>query len=71
MSELRELYKGFSQGLIWADMREYLQECLGLNRDLLEGFSDLEKTESDESLRGRCRQIRDLLSFVDRMANGD
>lgn len=66
-----EQYKEFIEGSIWADLLLYFQECLEVNRDLLEGirtFREDAKTENDDMLRGRCCQLRDIMAYVNERA---
>lgn len=67
-----EQYKEFTESSIWTDLKLFFQECLTVNRDLLEGvrsFTDESKKESMDSIRGRCWQIRDILAYVEERAN--
>lgn len=67
-----EHYKEFFEGAIWSDLMLYFQECLEVNRDLLEGiktFREGAKVESDDMIRGRCSQIRDTIAYVKERAD--
>jgi hypothetical protein len=62
-----EHYKEFLEGAIWADLLLFFQECLDVNRDLLEGilsFKEGARIETDDALRGRNWQIRDIIAYV-------
>jgi hypothetical protein len=62
-----EHYREFLESAIWHDLRYFFEECLDVNRDLLEGirkFQEGARVESDDSLRGRNWQIRDIIAYV-------
>lgn len=60
----RQHYEEFVTTTVWRDLLSYIQEALELNRDLLEGLSDVESGESVDTLRGRCHSLRDLVRYV-------
>lgn len=67
-----EHYKEFLEGAIWQDLMAFFTECMEVNRDLLEGikqFRDGAKVESDDALRGRNWQIRDIIAYVNERAS--
>jgi hypothetical protein len=64
-------YKEFLDGAIWQDLRAFFADCLEVNRDLLEGIRGWQEgrtPESDDALRGRNWQIRDIIAYVEEMA---
>ena len=67
-----EHYKDFVESVVWKDILLFCQECISVNRDILEGirgFQEGFKVESDDALRGRCWQLRDLIAYVNERAN--
>lgn len=63
----QEHFSEFLEGAIWQDLLEFFEDCLEVNRDLLEGvkkFNSVETAESDDALRGRNWQIRDIIAYV-------
>jgi hypothetical protein len=67
-----EHYKEFLEGIIWQDLMIFFEECIEVNRDLLEGikgFREGAKVESDDALRGRNWQIRDIIAYVNERAS--
>ncbi len=57
-------YKDLTSSPGWHDLKEWLADRLELCRDQLEGFQN-RGSEEYEKIRGRCAEIRDILSFVD------
>ena len=65
-------YKEFLEDIVWQDLMIFFNECLEVNRDLLEGikqFGETAKIESDDALRGRNWQIRDIIAYVNERAS--
>ena len=63
----QEHFSEFLESAIWQDLVEFFEDCLEVNRDLLEGvkkFNSVETTEPDDALRGRNWQIRDIVAYV-------
>ena len=61
---MQRQYKEFIESQVGQDLLSYLKECIDLNRDLLEQIQMLEVPESDEKLRGRNAQCRDIISYI-------
>jgi hypothetical protein len=64
-------YSEFIQGNIWQDIVAYCNDCLEINRDLLEGIRGWQEgrtPEPDDALRGRNWQLRDLIAYVQERA---
>ena len=57
-------YSDFIETTIGKDLIQYLRDCIELNRDILEGVQRLTEAESDDKLRGRNAQCRDILSYI-------
>jgi hypothetical protein len=62
------LYKDWWEGPVGQDLKGYLEECRELNRDVLEGIK-VEEGSTDDMLRGRLAQIRNILSYIEVMCN--
>jgi hypothetical protein len=65
------MWREFQSGVLWQDLKAFLEECLEVNRDLLEGIKSFKEgfpQENVDMLRGRCSQIRDVIAFVGEMA---
>lgn len=72
MEPSAEMWREFEASICWQDMKAYLEECLEVNRDLLEGIKTFKEgfpIEAVDMLRGRCAQIRDIVAYVKEMAD--
>lgn len=65
--KLNKDYQLFKGGLVFADLKSYMDEVLELNRDILEGIKHAEN-ESEDFVRGRSRALRDLMFYIDEMS---
>jgi hypothetical protein len=66
-----EHYGEFIQSVVWLDIKAFFQDCLEINRDLLEGIRGWQEgrtPEPDDALRGRNWQIRDMIAYVEERA---
>ncbi len=65
-------WEDFIQTIVYRDLKEFLLEVIELNRDLLEGQLTQNEVlrETDEALRGRNRNARELLARIEGWADG-
>ena len=61
-------FSDFIETEIGKELISYLRECIEFNRDLLEGVQRISQEESDDKLRGRNAQCRDILSYIETRA---
>ena len=64
-------WKDFIQTMVYRDLKEFLLEVIELNRDLLEGQLTQNEAlrETDEALRGRNRDARELIARIEGWAD--
>lgn len=61
-------FSDFMETEVGKELISYLKECIEFNRDLLEGVQRITQEESDDKLRGRNAQCRDILSYIETRA---
>ena len=57
-------FSDFVETPVGIELVQYIKDCIELNRDILDGSQRLIEAESDEKLRGRNAQCRDILSYI-------
>lgn len=77
MSEERKLpratqqqWHDFAESILWLDLKDFMEDSIQVNRDILEGIYVQRDPEELDAIRGRCREIRRIIEVVEGWATG-